>query len=104
MWTKRTNKERKRILRTQTTNAHATKEATAEVDLDREAKVEVILEVKTMDANKDNRQRSTVTRIALCTNAQNTSGKIALRIQKVRTSREVICTKYRTEEEVDSFL
>ena len=36
--------------------------------------------------------------------AQNTSGRTAQRIQKVLTSREVICDKYRTKEEVDSLL
>ena len=67
MWTKWTSKERKRILSTQTTNSHATKEAAVEVDLDREAKVEAVSEVKTIDINKDNRWRLMVTRIAQCT-------------------------------------
>ena len=54
MWTKRISKERKRIVRTLTTNAQAKKEATVEVDLDREAEVEVVSVVETTDTKEGN--------------------------------------------------
>ena len=103
MWIKKISKERKRMLRTQTNN-HAAKEVVVEDNLDRKTEVEAVLEVETTDANNDSRRNAMVTRVALYTKVQNTSGRTAQRIQKVLTSREVICDKYRTKEEVDSLL
>ena len=80
-------------------------EVAAEVDLVREeAEVEVAMEVVTADANKEDRRKSMVIRVALFMWEQNTRGKIARRIRKVRTSREVICNSNRAEAEVDSLL
>ena len=67
MWTKKISKDRKRIVRTQTTNAQAKKEAIVEVCLDREAEVKAASVVKTTDTKEENRQRSIVTRISQCT-------------------------------------
>ena len=104
MWTKRINKKgRKIIIRTQTTNALAKKEANLEAK-EAEVAVEAVSVVKTTDTKKDNQQRLMGTSLVQFINTQTINGSTARRIQKVQTSREVINNKYRTEEEVNSLL
>ena len=63
------------MLQTQT-NKHTIKEVVMEDDLDKEAKVEVVLEEETTDAKDSNSPlNDMVSRIVLFTKAQNTSGR-----------------------------
>ena len=71
------------MLQTQT-NKHTIKEVVMEDDLDKEAKVEVVLEEETTDAKDSNSPlNDMVSRIVLFTKAQNTSGRTSWRTPKV---------------------